>query len=56
MVRIFKRGESRVMFCTAKCFSTGEGFNTKNAYVFFVELLNDELLNDLSYDFMEAKK
>ena len=26
---IFKRGESRVTFCTVKCISTGEGFHTK---------------------------
>ena len=29
MVRIFKRGEGRVTFCTVKCLSTGEGFHPK---------------------------
>ena len=29
MVRILKRGESRVTFYTVKCFFTGEGFHTK---------------------------
>ena len=35
MVRVFKRGESRVTFCTVKCFSTGGGFHTKmREYIF----------------------
>ena len=53
MVQIFKRGERRVTFCTDKCIFTGEGSTQKSAHVFFMVLLNGELLNgDLSYDFM----
>ena len=45
MVRIFKRGESRITLCTVKYFFTSESFHTKDAHVFFMVLLNCELLN-----------
>ena len=50
MVRIFERGDSRVTFCTVKCFSAGEGFHTISAHAFFLVLIifNVENLNRIA--------
>ena len=56
MARIFKRGENRVTFCTVKCFSTGEGFDTKKSAI-LVENSNHitkRMQYDLSYNSKEC--